>query len=152
MNHFSWYQKKVNWDIGWPPAVPGAKNRTYSSVGADGIVYKGTKHPTEAWKLVQYFISKDSQMKKAKSRLVVPVMKSALRSEVYLQAPPANMRVIGDMLENADDLPVFNYFLDVMAILDRHMNLAASGKKSAESACIDAEAEANKFLISRRKK
>lgn len=144
--------KKMNWDIGFPPKAPGMTNRTYASVGADGIVYKGSKHPEAAWKLVEYFLSKDSQMKKAKSRLVVPVMKSALRSEVYLEAPPANMRVIADMMDDAAGLPVFRYFLDVMAILDKHMNLAATGKKAPEAACHDAEAEANKFLASRKKK
>lgn len=152
MNNYSWYQKKVTWDIGWPPKAPGMANRTYVSPGADGIVYKGSKHPNEAWKLVEYFLSKDSQMKKAKSRLVVPVMKSALRSDVYLNAPPADMRVIGDMMEDPADLPVFKYYLEVMAILDKHMNLAAADKKSAEAACRDAEAEANKFLASRKKK
>lgn len=152
MNHYSWYQKKINWDIGWAPKAPGMTNRTYASVGADGIVYKGSKQPQAAWRLVEHFLSKETQMKKAKSRLVVPVMKSALRSDIYLQAPPSNMRVIGDMMENAADLPVFKYYLDVMAILDRHLNLAAAGKKAPEAACRDAETEANKFLAARKKK
>ncbi|HEX6971565.1 MAG TPA: sugar ABC transporter substrate-binding protein [Limnochordia bacterium] len=136
MNYYKQFGSGVAWDIA--PSPRGRSDTVYRAPGADGVVLASTQHPEEAWRLVRFFLDEFVQFDKAKSKLEVPVMKRALASDVYLAAPPASMRVIGDLLAHSIPQPVFAGAVEVRGVLEQQLLPAFRGERSLETAVAEA--------------
>lgn len=103
MNHYIQFATDLlNWDIAVTPRAPWKESSLYfRAPGVDGLVMAGTNHPEEAWRLVEFFLGEYVQMDKARSKLEVPILKSAVASDIYLQGPPQHMNVIGELLSQS---------------------------------------------------
>ncbi|MGQ9629201.1 MAG: ABC transporter substrate-binding protein [bacterium] len=145
MNVYKVRLKDFEWDIAPPPK--GVVLRTHIDAGADGLVYSKTKYPKESWKLVEFFLGEEVQMEKARSKLVIPVLKRALNSSEYLSAPPKHIKVIHEMIDYAVPVVVFEGFNEVETKGIRpEVEAAFMGKKSVEQALKDGAAEARRIL------
>jgi len=147
LDTFRQLQPDINWDI---VPVPRRDLNTPPGYGREpgawALVTSGTKHPKEAWKLVQFFLGSFNQMEEAKTRLVVPVRLEALASDIYLQPPPAHMRVIVDILNNSVSTPVFTGTIQVYSALWGELAPAFRGEKPVADAARQAAKVAQALL------
>lgn len=143
--------QNLNWDIAPTPIGPKG-NATYRTPGADGLVVSSTKHPEEAWRLAKFFLGEYVQNDKASTRLEVPVLKKALASRSYLQAPPKNMKVIGDLLNRSISQPVFLGVSEATAEVNKALTPAFKGEVSLETAITEAQRLAQTALDTVRRK
>lgn len=127
---------KFDWDVAFPPR--GTQFLTYRAIGANGLISSTTKHPREAWKFVEFLLGPEAQMYYARSRLIQPMLLSALRSPEYLRTPPKHMPVILEMASHSIPQPIFKGFTQVMSIIDRELNAAFFGQKPVEEAAKNA--------------
>ena len=144
MNIYKARIKDFEWDIAHPPK--GTVLRTHIDAGADGLVWAGTKHPEEAWKLVEFFLGEEVQMAKARSKLVIPVLRSALYSKEYLTAPPRHIKVIHEMIGYSVPIKPFEGMLEVLDGMSAELEAAMLGKKSVDEAIKAAVEVGNKIL------
>jgi len=134
MNHYQQFAGDlVNWDIAPTPRAPWKETNLYfRAPGTDGLVLAGTKHPDEAWRLVEFFLDDYVQMDKARSKLEVPILKSAIASDIYMQAPPQHMRVIGDLLNQSVAPPTTWGSLEVRETIQAELMPVWAGTISLE--------------------
>lgn len=145
LNRLLAMKSSFGWDIVSPPQ--GLSRGVIMLPGADGVISKVTKHPAEAFRLVNFFLSEPCQMAKARSRLVIPVLRKALDSPAYLASPPAHMALISEMVDYATTMPAsFVGYADAMSAMRTEMSRLLQGKKSAALAMKDATLNANKLL------
>jgi multiple sugar transport system substrate-binding protein len=91
-------EARFDWDV-----VPFPKGPAGSRVGIDASGYaitKTSKHPKEAWQLVEFLTSRPSVEAVSKSGLIVPARKDVAASPLFL-APgqkPANSRAFLDVI------------------------------------------------------
>lgn len=141
---------KCDWDIAPPPK--GTQFLTYRAIGANGLISSTTKYPREAWKFVEFLLGPEAQMYNARSRLIQPMLLSALRSPEYLRTPPRHMPVILEMATHSIPQPIFRGFTQVISVIDRELSAAFNGKKPVEEAAKNAAELGNKELAKYLKK
>lgn len=137
MNYYKQFAETIPWNIA--PTPFGTSDRVYRAPGADGVVLASTKHPAEAWRLVRFFLSDYVQLDKARSKLEVPVLKRAITSSVYLEAPPADTRVVGDLLARSVPQPVFMGATEVRQAIEGQLAQAFNGQVALEAAVAEAQ-------------
>jgi len=147
MNIFKQFKPGINWDIvSFPRKDRNTEPLYLRSPGAWALVTTGTKHPREAWRLVQFFLGSFNQLEEARAKLVVPVRWEALTSDIYMEAPPAHMNVILDMLSKSMSEPVFTGTSQVMRAMWGELAPAFSGDKPVSEAARQAAKVAQALL------
>jgi len=141
MNWFQQFGSDVNWDIVPPPRYKNLQPVYYRAPGADGLITSQSKHPEEAWKLVSFMLGPCSQLDKARSKLTVPVLWDALKSDVYMISPPEHMSIILDMLNSSKPQPVFMGATQVRQAIELAVLRALQGQEAVSNALRKAQHE-----------
>ncbi len=122
------YKKEIkfNWGIAKFPA-----GKAGSIVGCDSsgwAISSSTKHPDEAWKLVEFLSSKNSIKKFTQSGLITP-------ARIDVDDPE---RIFTEVIEHSIPTPVTENYQRLVDILENALEPLWSGRVSAEEA-VDAD-------------
>lgn len=129
------------WDIA--PLPYDAKKYTW----VDLVAYcasKDTKHPEEAWKLIEFLTGPKVEEMVAKAGHAIPARKSVANSPAFLESLPINNRAHLEI--KSDVLPVFKNWGEVWSALNRHFEPVWSGQKTAKEAVKEAQKEIDELL------
>jgi multiple sugar transport system substrate-binding protein len=134
------------WDV---MPMPQRKQRAQLLTGSIFGLYKGTKNPDAAWKLLSYVVGKEGQQKMTDLGLLLPSRKSVAESEQFLKStPPTNNRVYIDELQYAKVLPMHPKYPEMEKAINDENDLVFGGQKSAADALKVMHAKVNELLKS----
>ena len=89
-------------DFDWDAALVPSGDRRYSRLAVGGnCISSRTKHPEQAWEFVKFFSGPKGSEILGAYRNGVPANRAVAESEVFLQKPPANVRVFLEALDTA---------------------------------------------------
>lgn len=134
--------------------LPGQKGadgvfRQFQSVGGQGVsISKYSKHPDEAWKFMEWFMSKENQWKWVKAGAQTG-RQDVMSDPEYSTSQPFNSTFPTAMTTVKDywHLTEYPQLLDVYQI---NMNLAVSGSKTCKAA-LDETAAAHQVILDKAK-
>lgn len=132
-------------NFGIAPIPKGPSGKQGSPVGGHNyVIYKGSKHPNESYKFIEYLNSTENQVKFAKANKLLPTRQTAydnadLKSDAVLQGFKAQMDV-------ATNRPVIPEGGQMFADFTPNVEAAVKGTKKPEQALKDVEAAWNKLL------
>lgn len=135
-----------NWDIiNFPAGKAG------SVVGADGsgwAMYSKTKHPQEAWKLIQFLASKEAITKFTTTGLIVPARKDVAFSQNFLEPgkKPESSIIFLDVINNARPTPKIQNWNEVADLLNVTLEPVWNSNKSACKLLKGATPDINELL------
>jgi multiple sugar transport system substrate-binding protein len=121
------------WDITHLPQGPAGRF-TRTATGGNSI-WAGCKNPDEAWLLLKFLNTKESQLALAKSGTIIPALRSAALAPEFLAGEPKNRRVFMDTIGPYGRIDqVTTMFNQTNTALDKALSAVWSGEKSVESA------------------
>jgi len=121
---------KFNWDIAQLPQ--GQKGSINSIDGSGWAISSSTKHPKEAWMLIEYLASKNSIIKFAKTGLIVPANRYVAYSNDFLEVnlPPKNSIVFLKIIKNAVPTPQIERWNEVTDSINNALEPVWDGKST----------------------
>ncbi|MGD9580076.1 MAG: sugar ABC transporter substrate-binding protein [Vampirovibrionia bacterium] len=137
---------KFNWDIiNFPQGSSG------SVIGADGsgwAIYSKTKHPDEAWKLVQFLASKEAITEFTKTGLIVPARKDVANSKFFFtpDTKPESAYLFLSIIENAKPTPKIERWNEVIDTINTALEPAWNGNTTTCKALNKVKNEVNELL------
>lgn len=132
------------WDV---MPMPKKDQRAQLLTGSIFGIYKGSKNPDAAWKLLSYVVGKEGQSKMTELGLLLPSRKSVAESDVFLKSvPPANNKVYTDELEFAKVLPMHPKYPEMEKAVGDENDLVLGGQKSAADGLKAMHAAVNNLL------
>lgn len=137
---------KFNWDIAKFPA-----GQAGSIVGADGsgwAMYSKTKHPKEAWKLIQFLASESSIKQFTETGLIVPSRKDVANSESFYKknTKPENARIFLSIIDNARPTPKVKRWNEIIDTINTTLEPAWNGNTTTCKALQKITPEINELL------
>lgn len=134
------------WDV---MPMPMKTQRAQLLTGSIFGIYKGSKNPEAAWKLLSYVVSKEGQQRMTGLGLLLPSRKSVAESELFLKsAPPQNNKVYIDELQYAKVLPLHPKYPEMEKAIGDENDLVLGGQKSAAAALKTMNQQINDLLKS----
>lgn len=135
-----------NWDIIEFPA-----GKAGSIVGADGsgwAMYSKTKHPEEAWKLIQFLASKSSIEEFTKTGLIVPSRKDVANSKAFYETntKPENAKIFLAIINNAKPTPKVSRWNEIVDTMNTALEPAWNGNTTTCKVLHDITPEINELL------
>lgn len=88
---------------------------------------------------MRFFLGDFVQLDKARSKLEVPVLRKAVMSDVYLEAPPRSMLVIGTLLNRSVPQPVFLGAQEVRSTIEQALIRGFQGQAPLGNAIAEAQ-------------
>lgn len=136
------------WDVTHLPKGP-AGQFTRTATGSNAI-WAGSKNPDEAWQLIKFLNTKESQLALAKSGTIIPALRSAALSPQFLAGEPKSRRVFMDTIQLYGRIDqVTTVFSQTNSALDKALTAVWSGEKSVESAMTELKPVIDALLKSR---
>lgn len=135
-----------NWDV---VSIPAGKNGAINSIDGSGwAVSSSTKHPKEAWQLIEFLASENSSIKFAQTGLIVPANKNVAYSKYFLEKglPPKNSVVFLNEIKNAIPTPKIERWNEVADILNVSLEPVWEGKDMACKALEKVRNDINELL------
>ena len=139
--------KTLSWDIAPMPLVKkGAphNNRLWTNTW---ILPKGAKHPEAAWRFLRFAGGPEGQKISADKHLGIPALKSIANSPVFLDGVPDHKKYFLDAYDYGEAFPTFPELQEFLAIFDRELGSAWTGRRTAAEACAAVDKEANSMLF-----
>jgi multiple sugar transport system substrate-binding protein len=134
------------WDV---MPMPQKAQRAQLLTGSIFGIYKGSKSPDAAWKLLSYVVGKEGQQKMTELGLLLPSRKSVANSDLFLKStPPENNRVYLDELQYAKVLPLHPKYPEMEKAINDENDLVFGGQKSAADALKVMHQKVNELLKS----
>ena len=136
---------KANGDIAVLPkdAVSGRRASIYNGLGWAAAA--NTKYPEQAWKLIEYFGTKEAQTKQSDLGIVISAFDGSVKNWVSAY-PKFNLQAYLDMMA---DMVIRPYSKSTVAwenmSIEKSVDLW-TGKKSASAVCKEIASEMNKIL------
>ena len=136
---------KANGDIAVLPkdAVSGRRASIYNGLGWAAAA--NTKYPEQAWKLIEYFGTKEAQTKQSDLGIVISACDGSVKNWVSAY-PKFNLQAYLDMMA---DMVIRPYSKSTVAwenmSIEKSVDLW-TGKKSASAVCKEIASEMNKIL------
>ncbi len=87
--NFARYAPELDWGISSIPIPEGGQPANYSG-GHAWVLPRGGEHPDEAWSLVEFMLSVDSQLKTGLGENTVPARQDVAESPEYLDGEPTS--------------------------------------------------------------
>lgn len=141
------------WDI---TLAPGFRDgvRAYSTGGTGYSIMSGTRHPKEAWRLVQWLSGEPGMTALARSGLAQPAIRKYALSDAWLPGPdtpldqryPASRIVTDTAVEYVVFDPAADYWGEVNGIVQAEIDRIFNGTATAEEALKAGTARANRRL------
>jgi multiple sugar transport system substrate-binding protein len=139
-------ESPVKGKVGIRPMVHAAGFESAACQGGWGWgISSTTKHPQEAWKVVQYFTSAEVQKKLILNTGYLP-SRRALYDDRDLLAKYKFFPLVLQVLENAALRPPIAQYAQASDILQRYLSAALSGRVSPEDAMKSAAKETRSLL------
>jgi arabinogalactan oligomer/maltooligosaccharide transport system substrate-binding protein len=135
---------QTNHGVGLMPKPPGGTDTTYQG-GPAYIVPTGAKNPEAAVRFMEFFLSKENELRVADAFEAVPVSKTVAQSTDYLGKAPER-KVYVQLALGAKWVPVVPGAARILTLHSQFMNDAISGAKSPREALNWAQAEIQKVL------
>ena len=138
----------LDWDVEILPSGPTGTAGGELAIESYGI-FKETRHPEEAWRLLKYIVSVEA-VRPFAERGFLPA-RLPLAEEVYGsqgdQARPRNWQAAYRALEHARPIPFHPHFLELaLDIVQPEMDLMMSNRLTPEEAALRATRAANAFI------
>lgn len=134
------------WDVAPMPAGPAGQATSINSAGF--VVAKGSTHPDEAWKFIEFVLSPTGQTRLTELGLAIPVLKSVAESPVFLKQKTVeiNQQVFLDSLKFAHMKPVFKGYDEWSAVVGDGMATIWTGETELEPTLNDVVQQADAVL------
>ena len=134
------------WDVAPMPAGPAGQATSINSAGF--VVTKGSTHPDEAWKFIEFVLSPTGQTRLTELGLAIPVLKSVAESPVFLKQKTVeiNQQVFLDSLKFAHMKPVFKGYDEWSAVVGDGMATIWTGETELEPTLNDVVQQADAVL------
>lgn len=136
---------KANCDIAVLPKDAGSGRRVSIYNGLGWAAAANTRHPDEAWKLIEYMGSQKAQQKQSDLGIVISAYEGSTANWVKAY-PQFNLQAYLDMM---DDLVIRPYSKSTVAwnnmVFEKLVD-AWTGKRSVPDVCKDIDTEMNKLL------
>ncbi|MEV0143497.1 MULTISPECIES: sugar ABC transporter substrate-binding protein [unclassified Nonomuraea] len=113
------------------PAPPGGTSTSFAA-GANLAVFKNSKNPDAAWKLVQWLTQPDVQVEWFKTVNDLPSRQSAWKDPALTADP--KVAVFGEQLKSTKTAPVLTTWTQVSAAADTEIERVFRGGKSPQDA------------------
>jgi multiple sugar transport system substrate-binding protein len=137
---------KFKWDIARFPA-----GKAGSIVGIDGsgwAISTHSKHPDEAWKLIEYLASEESITRFTETGLIVPARRDVATSDVFLHPtlPPAHAEIYLEILDTGKTTPQIERWNEVVDTINTALEPVWNGNKKACTAMKAIQKDVEKLL------
>lgn len=141
------------WDIALFPAYKDG-TRHFPSGGSGYSIFSSTKHPKEAWELVQFLSGPETMKRVAAAGLAQPAIKSLALSEPWLVGPntpiasryPPSRDVTDKAVPYVVFAPPYEYWPDLQTYINPQLDLIWLGSKTPGQALKDATKNAQERL------
>jgi multiple sugar transport system substrate-binding protein len=128
------------------PMVHGAGHRSAACLGGWGWgIASTTKHPKDAWRLVQFFTKADTQRQYILRTGYLPSLRSLYNDPAILAKYPYFSQIL-DVLETSALRPPIAQYAQASDILQRYLSAAFSRRMSPEDAMRSAARETRRLL------
>ena len=138
-------QAGINFNVAQMPQGPAGRATSVNSAGF--VVAKGSKHPDEAFKFIQFALSKAGQTRLAELGFAIPVLKSVAESDAYLKQPgDLDQRVFLDSVAFAHMKPVFKGYEEWAGVVGDGLIPVFDGEAELEATLDEVVAGADEVL------
>lgn len=137
--------KSFDWDVA--PLPKGTVQATRVASGGYAIPAK-SKHPAEAWKLLQFLSTPQSTTYLADLGLIIPALKAVAESPDFLKpnAVPAHRRVFVDALQYGKLDPEIPQWAQMITIIGNETDKLWLGQQTPEQTGKNIDSELNQLL------
>ncbi len=140
-NIFEREGSKVKGKVGLMPIPPGERGLGASTLGGWQLgVYRRSRHPDEAWALVEFLLRPESQAHMARTVGYRPALRSLYSDPELLRDIPV-LGSLPPILERARPRPVTPLYLGLSQTLQSELSAVVAGVKEVEPALADARRE-----------
>jgi multiple sugar transport system permease protein len=138
------------WDITKFPAYAHGDGKNHAPTGGSGYsIFSSTKHPAEAWRLVQYMSGPASMKAMAEAGIAQPAIRELALTDVWLPGPntpleqqyPANRIVTDELVDSVRFGPTAPYWPDVTNLMNARLDAIYSNLVEPKDALMLAERE-----------
>ncbi|MBB6731453.1 ABC transporter substrate-binding protein [Cohnella zeiphila] len=139
---------KFKWNIAPMPVVPGVDPLTSYIHNSGFAISASTKHPQEAWAVLEALVKPESYADDAASRGIIPPRPSVVASEKILNAPgmPSNASVISDMLAKGKLFPFDETYAEEEKVYTDIGNEILTKKVTPEDGAAEMDRKVNEIL------
>lgn len=146
------------WDITLAPGYEDPKSglitRAAPTGGSGYAILKSTKHPNEAWRLLQWMAGEPAMYEMAKAGLAQPAIRSLSLQPPWLPGPdtpleeryPANRIATDQAVPYVVFNPTADYWPELKAIVEARLDAVFNGKRDAKSALEEGQDLADRRL------
>jgi multiple sugar transport system permease protein len=135
---------QTNHGTGLLPKPPGGKDTTYQG-GPSYVIPTGAKNPEAAVRFMEFFLTKENELRIADAYEAVPVSKTVSQSNEYLSKAPER-KVYVQLALGAKWVPVVPGAAQILTLHGQFTADAISGTKSPRDALNWAQTEIQKVL------
>jgi multiple sugar transport system substrate-binding protein len=147
-----WKQiETFEWDIAPIPLSPHTNKRMTTFNANPNWAFAGTKHPEEAWLLLKWFVSEESQRIIGEGEIKIPQLKSVANDiRGYAGPPPEHKRYALEVFDYGHDLWFHERSAEHGSVIGAELDYAFLCEKSAREACIAATEAGDQVLAAAR--
>jgi multiple sugar transport system substrate-binding protein len=125
---------KFHWDVGMPPV--GAGGRAGFNFGSCFSILKKSKHPDEAWKVIEFFCSPEGSRIFAMSNSMTPVSLAVAHSAEFLNLhPPEHQKYFIDAMECGHLEPKTPAYKELINMTNMELERVWSGAEAPATVC-----------------
>lgn len=138
----------LEFDVGILPVGPGGTTAK-TNLDSTGLgISSVTKYPEHAWEFVKFSTGPEGQRLIAESGLFVPVLRSIMNSDAYIEAHARieNEQVFLDGMQNAVHQPVSPHWTEIATVWARETDRVIRGEAQAEDVMPGLEQDINEIL------
>ena len=134
------------WDVVGLPWGPEGRFSAFNGLAHN--IYAHTKHKEEAWRLVKWLESYESQKIVADYGTVFPAVESLVDAflEAYAGRDPENVAVYTELTENTGTWPMHVNWNEIFDVIGREIDMMIQGYMSAQDAVDSIEAQISHLL------
>lgn len=137
---------KIKGKIGIKPMIHAQGKVGGSALGGWGLgISKTTKHPEEAWRVIQYMASEETMKKFVLSTGLIPSYQTLFKDQTILAKYPHFAQLLEAVQKPALRPPIAQY-AQASDVLQRYLSAAFTGRMSAEQAMKAASKETRNIL------
>ncbi len=141
------------WDIALAPAYAKGERR-FPTGGSGYSIFKSTKHPEAAWKLVQYMAGKPGMIAMAKAGIAQPGIRELALSDAWLPGPntpieqryPPSRILTDQAVQDVALTPNSDLWPEINGIIGGRISAIYSGTTPAKEAIAQAQKESQARL------
>ncbi len=147
-----WFDKEIKdfeWDVA--PLPKGPERRASMLAGAAYAALSRSRHPDEAWLLVEWMTNADFQSQAAHRTQIIPARKSVADEYLKIDRPPRNKQVFLDAIADSWTSPKVSCAPEIKKILDSSAEKMRLGKEPVKKIADETVPVVDRFLQAEKK-